>query len=304
MQLRRLDPLANAGPYQKLMRNPVKSFSLSQEQYERIVERRRELLITEGDATVMALPLRDYLEVHYAFPDIESFVDRFPAMLERVVGASNKMEAPRGLLLSFRDRPNRMTADTVFWSLAMDQGPQWVEMNLVAVPEQPEPSTDLGDYEIFEVDDANKAAVVALEATKSREAPLTPGGLETLRENSKFLRAARAKAGGAVAGLASLRTETGGWGVIDLCLVDDAHADLRSPLLAWAVATLRNNGGRRTRIRVDVDDSALLAALKDAGFTPGEIGLFFTRTVDRAEIDARMAERKAHGTIIKFGDWR
>jgi hypothetical protein len=72
----------------------------------------------------------------------------------------------------------------------------------------------------------------------------------------------------------------------------------------WAIAWLRNNGGRRVRTRVSVDDSAQLAVLKEAGFTPGEVGLYLTRSVDKAEVDRKMEERKSHGTIIKFGDWR
>ena len=36
MQLRRLDPMANAGPHQRLLRNPVKSVSLSEAQYDRV----------------------------------------------------------------------------------------------------------------------------------------------------------------------------------------------------------------------------------------------------------------------------
>ena len=93
----------------------------------------------EGEGAVIGLPLRDFLEVHYAFPDIEMFVDRFAELFERVIGASSKQEAPRGLVIAFRDRPNRPAAETVFWSVALDQGEQWVEMNLVAVPEQPVP---------------------------------------------------------------------------------------------------------------------------------------------------------------------
>jgi hypothetical protein len=296
--------MANAGPYQKLLRNPVKSFSLSEAQYERIAADRRDLAATEGEATVMAYPLGDFLEVHYAYPDIEAFVDRFPRMLEKVVAGSSKAEAPRGLVLSFRDRPNRMTADTVFWSVAMEQGLQWVEMNLVAVPEQPEPSDDLGEYEVVEVDEANEGAARDLEAAVTGQKPLSAGGMQSLRENSKALRLARAKSTGEAAALLSLRTEPGGWGVIDLMLVREGADGVRRPLLDWAVAWLRNNGGRRTRTRADVDDSAQLSALKEAGFTPGEIGLLFTRTVDKAETDAKMEERKAHGTIIKFGDWR
>jgi hypothetical protein len=260
--------------------------------------------VTEGEAAVVAYPLRDFLEVHYAFPDIEMFVDRFPDLLERVAGASSKAEAPRGLVIAFRDRPNRMTADTVFWSVALDEGEQWVEMNLVAVPEQSEPGNDLGGgYAVVEVDDSNEKALAEVEASITGLPALSASGLASLRDNSKALRLVRS-ASGAHVGLVSLRTEPGGWGIIDLALLKDEAAAARRPLLEWAIAWLRNNGGRRVRTRVGVDDTAMLSDLKAIGFTPGEIGLYLTRSVDRDEVEAKKAQRQAHGTIIKFGDWR
>jgi hypothetical protein len=305
MQLRRLDPLANAGPYQRLQRNPVKSFSLSEAQYDRVKAQRPQLIVTEGEAAVVGLPLRDVLEVHYAFPDIEMFVERFPDMLEKVTSASSKAEAPRGLEIAFRDRPNRMTADTVFWSVALDQGKEWVEMNLVAVPEQPLPSKDLGDlYEVMDAAHGHEQTIADVEAAITGLPPLQPGGIDSLRENSKFLGLVRAKSDGTAAGMVSLRTESGGWGVIDIAGVTEDAEQARRPLMEWAVAWLRNNGGRRIRMRSTVGAVAELKALRDAGFTPGEAGLYLTRSVDKAEVVAKMAERKAHGTIIKFGDWR
>src|SRR3990172_5804045 len=165
MQLRRLDPLANAGPYQRLSKSPVKSFSLTEAQYERIKAQRPDLLVSEGDSAVIGHPFRDLLEVHYAFPDVEAFRDRFEAMFNRVVGASSKAEAPRGLVIAFRDRPNRPVAETLFWGLALDEGQQWVEMNLVAVPEQPEPAETVGDaYALQDVHETDFEALAAIDA--------------------------------------------------------------------------------------------------------------------------------------------
>jgi hypothetical protein len=297
--------MANAGPYQRLLRNPVKSVSLSEAQYDRVKANRPQLIVTEGEAAVIGFPLLDILQVNYAYPDIEMFVERFPAMFEKVVAASSKVEAPRGLVLAFRDRPNRMTADTVFWSMALDQGEQWVEMNLVAVPEQPEPGRDLGGgYELVQAGEGDDDALREVESAATGYPALTAQGLQDVRDNSKLLGLVRSKQGGEAVGLVSLRTEPGGWGVIDLALLREGAASQRKALFEWSVAWLRNNGGRRVRKRCGVDDTAELSALKDLGFTPGEAGLYLTRSVDKAEVEAKLAERKAHGTIIKFGDWR
>src|SRR5438105_10011453 len=107
MQMRRLDPLANAGPYQKLMASPVKSVSLSEAQYSRVEAQTPRLILDEGTSRVIGRLYRDRLEIHYGFSELEPFRANFAEMFERVVGQSNKAEAPRGLVLAFRDRPNR-----------------------------------------------------------------------------------------------------------------------------------------------------------------------------------------------------
>jgi ribosomal protein S18 acetylase RimI-like enzyme len=79
---------------------------------------------------------------------------------------------------------------------------------------------------------------------------------------------------------------------------------LQRALIDWSIAFLRNNGGRRIRTLVYVNDGSGLSLLREMGFTPGETGLDYTRAVDQAEIQTKIDERQAHGTLIKFGDWR
>ncbi len=303
MQMRRLDPLANAGPYRRISRTPVKSFALSEAQFDRVRERRPELVLIENDAAVVGRPFRDFLEIHYGFPDVESFRDRFAEMMERVVAASSPDEAPRGLLLSFRDRPNRMVADTVFWPLALDQGEQWVEMNLVAVPEQPEPENGLGDgLTVSEAGKDDNDTIADLDASVLGLPRLTTAGVATVFENAKTVRVLRR--GSQPVGYVALAGEPGGWGIIEsMTLTPDAEG-ARESVLRWCIAWLRNNGGRRVRTRAGIDDSKLLKVLRDAGFTPGETGVDYARTVDYKETRAKIDERQAHGTVIKFGDWR
>jgi hypothetical protein len=102
-----------------------------------------------------------------------------------------------------------------------------------------------------------------------------------------------------------MRREPAGWAIID-----DAHflpaekSKLFAPSMRWAVAFLRNQGGRRQRRRVNLDDAEDLATLREIGFVPGESGVDYWRPVDPADIAAMVEERQAHGTLIKFGDWR
>jgi len=304
VQLRRLDPLANAGPYQRLVKMPVKSFAITEAQYDRVKTRRPELIAAVGDAAVVGRPYRDYLEVHYGFPEVEVFRDRFYDLFNKVLAASSKAEAPRGLVVAFRDRPNRQAAEQIFWSLALDQGRQWLEMNLFAAPEQPEPGQEAGDgFRLRDATPSDNAAITALEAESSNAAPLTEAGLASLVENAKLLRLV--VDGSKPVGFVVLCTEPGGWGVIEQIGIAPAQEQaLRRPLIEWSIAWLRNNGGRRIRCTAGIDAAAWIAVLRELGFTPGETGVDFTRPVDPSEVKQKMDERQSHGTLIKFGDWR
>jgi hypothetical protein len=304
VQFRRLDPLANAGPYQRLMKSPVKSFTLTESQHDRILANRPGLIASEGMSAVISVPYCDYLEIHYAFPEVEVFRDRFGDLFDRSVGASSKAEAPRGLIIAFRDRPNRALAQTVFWNLALDEGQEWVEMNWVAVPEQPEPDNSLaGGYTVREATQADADILAEIEAEASGQPRLTAGGVASIYDHARWLRIVSAADGKAV-GFFAAHSEPGGWAVIDLmALRESVREELREPFLRWAIALLRNNGGRRVRRRLYMDRTTDLALLRSLGFTPGETGIDYHRAVDPGEVRSKIEERQGHGTLIRFGDW-
>src|SRR4051794_12123364 len=99
---RRLDPLQNATPFQRLSKSPVKCWTLSSAQYDRVVAERPELYVTHFDGGVIGVPVADRLEIHYGFSEVELFRDDFMDMCRQVIEASSQDEAPRGVLLSFR----------------------------------------------------------------------------------------------------------------------------------------------------------------------------------------------------------
>src|SRR5262245_17920515 len=121
VQFRRLDPLANAGPYQRLLKYPVKSVTLTEAQFNRVQERRPALVVNATEAMIIGRPYLDTLEVHYGFDEVALFRDHFGELFTELAALSSRDEAPRGIVLSFRDRPNRPLAEQTFWELAMDE---------------------------------------------------------------------------------------------------------------------------------------------------------------------------------------
>ncbi len=305
VQFRRLDPLANAGPWQRHVKRAVKTFTLTEAQYTRIAEKRPELIVMEDDRAVVGQPLRDFLVMHYAFPEVAEFSDHFREMFNRCTFASTMQEAPRGAILSFRDRPNRALAVTLFWDCALVEGGHWVEMNHLAVPEQDDPGEAIeGGYQVRDATDADREIVSKLEAEVLGLPPLTSGGVDSLYENSDWIKLVTTSSGVPV-GCLVLRREPGGWGIIDdVLLLQAVRNQLREPVMRWAIAFLRNNGGRRQRRRVYLDQNEDVALLRDLHFVPGETGVDYTRPVEQADVDQKIEERKQHGTMIKFGNWR
>jgi hypothetical protein len=305
VQFRRLDPLANASPWQRHSKRAVKTFTLTEAQYARIEEKRPRLIVMEDDGVVVGQPLRDFLVMHYAFPEVADFSEQFQELFDRCTYASSKEEAPRGVILSFRDRPNRARAETIFWDCALVEGGHWVEMNHLAVAEQDDPGDSIeGGYQLRDATDADRETIARLEGEVTGLPPLTSGGVETLYENSDWIKLVTT-ASGVPVGCVILRREPGGWGIIDdILLLQAVREELREPVARWAIAFLRNNGGRRQRRRVYLDQNEDVALMRDLHFVPGETGVDYTRPVDRGDVEQKIEERKQHGTLIKFGDWR
>src|SRR5688572_19694547 len=302
---RQLDPLANAGPWKKATKRGVKSFTISEEQYARVEERRPELIAEYEESLVMGRPYRDYLEVHYAFPEVPWFREGFKLLFGHVSEAASKEETPRGIVLAFRDRPNRPLAEQLFWESAFEEGKHWVECDYNAVPEQPEPASELeGGYRVREATASDREAVARVEAEASGQPRLTDAGLDGVFENSRWLYLIEDSDNKAV-GRLGMRREPAGWAMIDdVHILPAEKAKLFGPAMRWASAFLRNHGGRRQRRRVNLDDAEDLATLREIGFMPGESGVDYVRPTSQEDIDAKVEERQAHGTLIKFGDWR
>lgn len=305
VQFRRLDPLANAGPWQRATKRGIKTFTLSEEQFDRVTQRRPHLVITEDESILLARPYRDFLEVHYAYPDVPAFRERFKDMLKSSLSASSREEAPRGVLLAFRDRPNRPLANQLFWESTLRESKHWVEVEYNAVPEQPEPSNELeGGFSIREAAATDRDAIADIEAAATGQPRLSEAGIDSIFESARWLYLVSDAEGNAVGAIA-MRREAAGWGIVDEVFVKpEAQAALREPLAAWTLAFLRNNGGRRQRRRVNLEDDADLQTLRRMGYVPSESGVDYVRPVEDADIQAEVEERKSHGTIIKFGNWR
>ncbi len=259
VQFRRLDPLANAGPWQRATKRGTKTFTLSQEQYDRVAERRPQLIVSEEDSVVLCRPYRDFLEVHYSYAEVPAFRDHFKPMLKAALSASSRDEAPRGVILAFRDRPNRPIATQLFWEAALEESKHWIEVEYASVPEMDEPGDQLEHgFTVHQATDADREAVATVEAEASGYPRLSEAGLDSLYESARWLAVVNDASGRPVA-VVAMRRE-GSWGIIDETLIlPEVRESLREPLAKWTLAFLRNNGGRRQRRRINLEDDVRIS---------------------------------------------
>lgn len=305
VQFRRLDPLANAGPWQRGTKRAVKTFTLSEEQFDWVAERRPELIVSEDEGILLARPYRNFLEIHYAYPDVSSFRTQFKDMLTACLEQSSRQEAPRGVVLSFRDRPNRPLAKQLFWEIALVEGKHWAEFDYTSVPEQPEPQKSLeAGFTIREATANDRDAIASIEAEATGLPRLDDAGVDSVYESARWLHVVEDGSSKPVAWFAMNRGPAG-WGLIEeVFVLPSEEAALREPLARWMMAFLRNNGGRRQRRRVYLDDTENLGMMRSLGYSAAESGVDYTRPVEASDIQVQVEERQSHGTIIKFGNWR
>jgi hypothetical protein len=242
--------------------------------------------------------------VHYAYAEVPAFRDTFTPMLKSALAASSAEEAPRGVLLAFRDRPNRPLAAQLFWETGLEEAAHWIEVEYTSVPEMDAPSDQLeGGFSVREATQADREAIAGVEAEATGFDRLTDAGLDSLYESARWLYVVQDASGRAV-GVVAMRRD-GSWGLIDEHFVlPDVRESLHEPLARWTLAFLRNNGGRRQRRRINLDDDAELQMMRRLGYDAAESGVDYVRPVEETDIQEKADERKAKGTIIKFGNWR
>ena len=303
VQFRRLDPLANAGPWQRATKRGIKSFTLSQEQYDRVSERRPQLIISEEDGVVLCRPYRDFLEVHYAYAEVPAFRDNFKPMLKSALSASSRDEAPRGVVLAFRDRPNRPIAAQLFWEATLEESKHWMEARVhlrpgdgpAVRPARARLHGARGDRRRPRSRRHGRGRSHRLPAPHRsrpgrplRERPLALRGQRRLRPRCRRRRHAPRRL------LGHHRWHLHPPGAGTPCESPSPQWTLRSCATTVAAASAVASTSKTTSS----------CRCCGASVTRPARAASTTCAPCRTHIQEKVEERKSHGTIIKFGNWR
>jgi ribosomal-protein-alanine N-acetyltransferase len=307
--MRRLEAPAAVGLFQRIQRSPLRNLDprfSSEADVARLQREHPELVAAEEKAAMFLKPWGDWLWLVYGFADRDALRQRFQPLLERLVKGLDAARWPGGLRLRFTDHPSRPFVEPVLTGCAFELRDEWMEMNLLELPEAGPPSPQVAPgYFLQPATEHDLPEYVELD--RRAFGASRPMSLEAAREklaSVSLFQVLVSEADGRLAGFLSLLRWPQATGAVDDIAVrpDLQGRGLGEAMMRWALAWFRQEGMRRAWLDVLLDNAPALSLYKKLGFAPGTTGLTYRRPLDGREV-RRIMERQ-RGTYIKFGDWR
>lgn len=304
-QMRRLEAPKAGDLFEGGRSSPVRSFDLEREDFERLRQDRPELIAATQTGLMLIAPKGSRAWLCYGFDSIESFRREFQPTLQVLVNALEADEVQNGVFLRLTDLPNRPYVEPVLAASFFELRYEWIEMDLVDLPGEPIPSDEvvpgfvlrpaaLDEYDAFG----------AVDAAAFAQDPWLPADFVEAVTHASQIRALEKRESGRLVGYVVLHLEVGHVGKVSVIAVhpDFQRRGLGEAMMRWSLAWFREQGMRRAKLNVRVDNPTAIALYRKLGFLPGRRGLVYRRPTARDELDAIASKRK--GTYIKFGGWR
>jgi len=307
--VRRLEAPAATGLFQGIQRSPLRNLDprfTSEEDVTRLEKGHPELVVADEKGAMFLKPWQDRLWLVYGFADRDALQQRFQPLLEKLTKGLDAARWREGIRLRFTDHPNRPFVEPVLTSCAFELHDEWMEMDLVELPEAGPSSPHVAPgYLLRPATEDDLAEFIELdrEAFRARRPMTLAAAREKLASVSLF-QVLVSEADGRLAGFLSLLRWPQATGAVDDIAVrpDLQRRGLGEAMMRWSLAWFRQEGMRRAWLDVLLDNTRALALYRKLGFTPGTTGLTYRRPLDEGEV--RRIRESQRGTYIKFGDWR
>lgn len=308
-EMRRLDVPASKGLFQRIQRSPLRNLDprLTSEDDVMGLEKEHPELVAVGDKGAMFFkPRQDVLMLVYGFADRDSLQQRFQPLLEGVAGGLDAARWPGGISLRLTDHPNRPFIEPVLTGCAFEPRHEWIEMDLIELPEADPLSPAVAPgYLLRPATEDDLREYVELDRQAFDDPwPMTMRAAGEKLATEDLFQMLVSEADRRLAGFLCLMRWPQATGVIDDVAVrpDLQRRGLGEAMMRWALAWFRDQGMRRARLEVLLDNPPAIALYRKLGFTAGTTGLTYRRPLDEKELQ-RIRESQ-RGTYIKFGTWR
>jgi ribosomal-protein-alanine N-acetyltransferase len=321
--MRRLEAPAATGLFQRIQRSPLRNLDprfTPETDVARLEKEQPELVAAEEKGVVLLKPSGDWLWLTYGFAHRDALRQRFQPLLERLLRgldaarlpgppvrqAGGPARWPDGIRVRFTDHPNRPFIEPVLTGCAFELSDEWMEMNLLELPEAGPPSSQVAPGYFLRPATENDLPEY-IELDRRAFGAARPMSLKAAREklaSVSLFQVLVSEADGRLAGFLTLLRWPQATGAFDDIAVrsDLQRRGLGEAMMRWALAWFRQEGMRRAWLDVLLGNAPALSLYRKLGFTPGTTGLTYRRPLDEKE--ARRIMERQRGTYIKFGDWR
>lgn len=259
------------------------------------VEREHPELVIEDDGNLL---LYDGYRLAYGFDNQRAFVERFPAMFEKLLPRIRKAGAEQ---VRFRliHAPARPVIEPVLKQLWFTPSRDWIAFDAERGTRFPAAPLPAG-YRIRDghADDFDAVSRIDLESFPNT--PIAPDALKKRVGSEPLLIAERR---GEVVGFCLHAINDGDYGWINVLAVDQEHRGLGIGAALTVRATKRLFASGCRIVGLTTDDGNPAARLyARLGFKQTRAGRDYTRPASGRAIEQIRADKQ--GTLIRFGGWR
>lgn len=300
-QLKRLDVIPQ-DTFRKAQRGTLRSMAIPEADFRALERERPELVVVDGDAVLIGWPCRiagsslstRRLDLHYAFPDRDTFARQFASMFGKLLLGADAQEAPLGIAFRLVDRSQRPYVEPLLLAHAFELNREWMEMTLLELPSDDSTSDDIAPGLVLRPggpDDAE--AIIRLEELCFPNPSLTVGQAREAVHSAVFrlLEDAQTKA---LVGSLLLEQRSSTLGYIATIAVhpDYQRRGLGEALMRWAFAWFRSQKLRSAALTVSAWNAPAIALYRKLGFAVTEMGLDYRRPIDTEEARQVLEKRR------------
>ncbi|MGB2695790.1 MAG: GNAT family N-acetyltransferase [Dehalococcoidia bacterium] len=301
-QLKRLD-VTPQDTFRKAQRGTLRSMAIPEDDFRALERERPELVVVDGDAVLIGWPCRiagsslstRRLDLHYAFPDRDTFARQFADMFGKLLLGADAQEAPLGIAFRLVDRSQRPYVEPLLFAHAFELNREWMEMTLLELPEDARQDDDIAPG--FRL---RPATLKDAEATIRLEEVCFPNSASlTVAQAREALRTAVMRLledaqTGDLAGSLMLEQRSARLGYIATIAVhpDYQRRGLGEALMRWAFAWFRWQKLRSAALTVSTWNAPAIALYRKLGFAVTEMGFDYRRPIDAEEARQVLEKRQ------------
>lgn len=297
-KLRRIGPIVGKSLYDRMCAQ-----TLHQADWRRYLdelERTQPELIIEDGGNILAAGGKGAASLSYGFSSDRAFVDRFPAMFEKLLPRARRVLGSDEVRLRLTYAPARPLVEPVLRRLWFRPSRDWMEFSLGRATKLSAATAPRG----VRFRDGRPGDVETLLRIDREAFPDSPIPASVLEQRLRIERVIVAERRGEIAGFCMFDAPEAETGWISVLAVGEEHRrdGLGAALTVRAAKVLFSEGAQSVGLTTDDDNTPAIRLYVKLGFKQTRAGRDYRRPTDPRAIKAM--QQAGEGTLIRFGGWR